>query len=148
MKSQRELRYVFWAVLVCGMVYSATGEELRVGTSADWDQWQRPGDAIEISRGKAGPRFVRRNIDAVANAGDFGGGIRAAGSNGGAAGNLIDGSLDSFWAPDWDDDPEDRYVEVDLGRVVSARRVVLRLWEDGPPLELVSGLAIQWRALF
>ncbi len=27
------------------------------------------------------------------------------------------------------------YVEIDLGRVVSARRVVLRLREDGPPLE-------------
>ena len=75
------------------------GEELRIGTSADWREWQRPGNAIEISRGKAGPRFVRRNIDAVANAGDFGGGIRAAGSNRGDAGNLIDESLGSFWAP-------------------------------------------------
>ena len=83
---------------------------------------------------------MRRNIDAVANAGDFGGGIRAVGSNSGDAGNLIDESLGSFWAPNWDDDPENMYVEVDLGRVVSARRVVLRLREDGPPLELFQVL--------
>ena len=141
MKNQCELGRVLRALLICGMMYSpATGEELRIGTNADWDQWQRPGDAIEISRGKAGPRFVRRNIDAVANAGDFGGGIRDAGSNGGDAGNLIDGSLGSFWAPDWDDDSENMYVEVDLGRVVSARRVVLRLREDGPPLEFFQVL--------
>ena len=139
MKSQRQLRAALWAVLLCGMAYSAAaGEKLRIGTSADWNAWQRPGDAIEISRGKAGPRFVRRDIDAVANAGDFGGGIRAAGSNRGAAGNLIDGNLGSFWAPDWDDDPENMYVEVDLGRVVSAQRVVLQLRE--PQLEFLQVL--------
>ena len=141
MKNHRELGAVLRALLLCGMVHSsATGEELRIGTNADWREWQRPGDAIEISRGKASPRFVRRNIDAVANAGDFGGGIRAAGSNSSDAGNLIDGDPSSFWAPDWDDDPENMYVEVDLGRVVSARRVVLRLREDGPPLELFQVL--------
>ncbi|MXX38954.1 MAG: discoidin domain-containing protein [Gemmatimonadetes bacterium] len=140
MKNYRELGYFLQVLLLCSMISPATGEELRIGTNADWDAWQRPGNAIEISRGKAAPRFVRRNIDAVANAGDFGGGIRAAGSNGGDAGNLIDGSLSSFWAPDWDDDTENMYVEVDLGRVVSARRVILRLREDGPPLELFQVL--------
>ncbi len=140
MKNYRELGYLLQVLLLCSMILPAAGEELRIGTNADWDAWQRPGNAIEISRGKAAPRFVRRNIDAVANAGDFGGGIRAAGSNSGDAGNLIDGSLSSFWAPDWDDDPENMYVEVDLGRVVSARRVVLRLREDGPPLELFQVL--------
>ena len=100
MKNHRELGVVLRALLLCSMVYVPTvGEELRIGTNADWREWQRPGNAIEISRGKAAPRFVRRDIDAVANAGDFGGGIRAAGSNSGDAGNLIDGSLSSFWAP-------------------------------------------------
>ena len=69
MKNHRELGVVLRALLLCGMVYvPAVGEELRIGTSADWREWQRPGDAIEISRGKAGPRFVRRDIDVVANA--------------------------------------------------------------------------------
>ncbi len=141
MKTQRKLGLALWALLPCGVIYSpATCEELRIGTSADWDAWQRPGDAIEIRRGKAGPRFVRRNIDAVANAGNFGGGIRAAGSNGGDAGNLIDGSSGRFWGPDWDDDPDSMYVELDLGRVVSARRVILQLREDGPPLEFFQVL--------
>ena len=37
MKNQRELGYVLRAVLICGMVYSpAAGEELRIGTNADW----------------------------------------------------------------------------------------------------------------
>ena len=56
MKNQSAL----WALLICGMVYSpAMGEELRIGTNADWEAWQRPGNAIEISRGKASPSFVR-----------------------------------------------------------------------------------------
>ena len=139
MKNQRKWGAVLWAVLLCGIAYSpAAGEKLRIGASADWDQWQRPGNAIEISRGQAGPRFVRRNIDAVANAADFGGGIRAVGSNRSAARNLIDRDPESSWTPDWDDDPESMYVEVDLGRVVSARRVVLQLRE--PPLEFFQVL--------
>ena len=74
MKNRRELGAVPRALLLCGMACSPTaGEELRIGTNADWREWQRPGDAIEISLGKANPRFVRRDIDAVANAGDFGG---------------------------------------------------------------------------
>ena len=57
------------------------GDQLRIATSNDWRQWQLPGDAIEVARGTLKPSFVRRNINAVANAFDFAsGGIRKVGS--------------------------------------------------------------------
>ena len=62
------------------------GDQLRIATSNDWRQWQLPGDAIEVARGTLKPSFVRRNINAVANAFDFAsGGIRKVGSNPGDA---------------------------------------------------------------
>ena len=81
-----------------------------------------------FARGTLTPSFVRRDIDAVANAVDFGGGIRDVGSDARNAGNLIDGASDTFWSPDFADLVDDWWIEVDLGRVVSTRTV--RLWFD------------------
>ena len=132
---------VFCYCSLLGLVLSsARAEELRIGSSADWNEWRRPGNAIATGAGRIQPSFVRRNIDAVANAAAFGGGIHAAGSNAGQARHLIDGDPATHWAPAWDGDPESMYVEVDLGRTVSARRVVVRLWEDGVPLEFFQVL--------
>jgi len=119
---------------------SAIAEELRIDTDADWSKWKRPGNAIDISRGEVQPRLVRRDIDAVANAADFGGGIHVAGSRPRDAENLIDDDRETYWAPDWNDDPDEMYVEIDLGRVVSTRRVIVKLVEEGPPLEFFQVL--------
>lgn len=119
---------------------AAPAEELRIDTSAEWNEWARPGNAVDTGLGRVQPTFVRRNIDAVADADVHGGGIHAAGSNAGRAFGLIDGDPATYWAPDWNVDPENMYVEIDLGRTVSARKVVLRLREEGPPLEFFQVL--------
>ena len=82
------------AILVSALVLATplAGDQLRIATSNDWRQWQLPGDAVEVARGTLKPSFVRRNINAVANAFDFAsGGIRKVGSNPGDALKLIDG---------------------------------------------------------
>ena len=84
------------AILVSALVLATplAGDQLRIATSNDWRQWQLPGDAVEVARGTLKPSFVRRNINAVANAFDFAsGGIRKVGSNPGDALKLIDGDL-------------------------------------------------------
>ena len=69
-----------WA-LVFTLYSTVLAEELRIDTRAEWDEWDRPGDAIDTGPDQVQPRFVRRDIDAVANADSHGGGIHSAGSN-------------------------------------------------------------------
>ena len=91
------------AILVSALVLATplAGDQLRIASSDDWCQWQLPGNAVEVARGTLKPSFVRRNINAVANAFDFAsGGIRKVGSNPGDALHLIDGDPATYWAPD------------------------------------------------
>ena len=106
------------AILVSALLLATplAGDQLRIATSNDWRQWQLPGDAVEVARGTLKPAFVRRNINAVANAFDFAsGGIRKVGSNPGDARHFIDGDPATYWAPDPNTRVEDWWIEVDLG---------------------------------
>ena len=105
---------------------AAPAEELRIATSAEWNEWARPGNAVDTGLGRVQPSFVRRNIDAVADADIHGGGIHAAGSNAGRAFGLIDGDPATYWAPDWNVAPENMYIAAGV----------------------LPGPAGQWRALF
>jgi len=111
------------------------------------DHW-RAWEAVEASRtieedGTVHPRFLRRDINAVLNAGQFEnrvgasgrlkpGGISAAGANATRwAAAIIDGDPQTFWEPDVRQDLDKLWVEIDLGRGVLARRLVLRFVEEG-----------------
>jgi len=92
-----------------------------------WDRWQSIFKTIQIDEeGEVRPAFIRKNIDAVANAAEFGGGIRSAGTNLAGADALIDGDMTTFWEPDLSDAPENWWVQIDLGRGVSANKIVLK----------------------
>ena len=110
-------------------------DQLRVRTARDWREWEIPGDAVEITNGGVKPTFVRRDIDAVANAPDFAGGIRAVGTDLQGAFHLVDGDPSSSWSPEMDAPLEDWWVEVDLGRVVSSRQIRLFFGGESEPLE-------------
>ena len=126
-----------------------TGEQLRISSADDWRAWELPGDAVEIVDGTLKPSFVRRDIDAVANAGDFpNGGIRKVGSNPGDARNLIDGDPATFWSPDPADDVEQWWIEVDLGRVVSAYAIELHFAANSTPLEFFKILTSDGEPFF
>ena len=114
---------------------AAQAELLRIDSAVEWQAWTLPGDAVEIEADALLPRRVRRNTDAVLDAELFGGGIRAAGTNAVQARNLIDGNPQTTWTPDINDALEDWYIEVNLGSVVSARRIVLHFDKDAPALE-------------
>ena len=139
------------ALLVSALLLATplAGDQLRIATSNDWRQWQLPGDALEVARGTLKPSFVRRNINAVANAFDFpSGGIRKVGSNPGDALNFIDGDLATYWAPDPNASVEDWWIEVDLGRVVSARKLELHFAADSAPLEFFKILTSDGEPFF
>ena len=119
-------------LLVCSPLVA---DELLITTPSDWARWQLPGDAISIDGGSLRPGFVRRDINAVANAAQFGGGIRDVGSHPAQADNLIDGDESTYWSPDPTKSTDTWWIEIDLGRVVSARSIELRFAQDGAPLE-------------
>ncbi len=102
-------------------VQAPRAEELRLGGPGGWSEWTLPGDAVDVADGALKPAFVRQNIDAVQNAATFGGGIRAAGTALNRAALLIDGDIETAWTPAAEAPLEDWWIEVDLGRVVSAR---------------------------
>ena len=139
------------AILISALLLATplAGDQLRIATSNDWRQWQLPGDAVEVARGTLKPSFVRRNINAVANALDFAsGGIRKVGSNPGDARHFIDGDRTTYWAPDPNARVEDWWIEVDLGRVVSARNIQLHFAADSTPLEFFKILTSDGEPFF
>ena len=114
-----------------------SADQVRFDTAREWQAWKVPTGAVEVTTdGRIRPVESRKEIAATLNARDFGGGIRGAGSNRSDASLVLDGYLQSGWSPDPTDPPEDWWLEVDLGRGVSARRVILRFDEAGPPMDL------------
>ena len=142
------LRIPLLAALFVAVPFASPAEELRITSNSDWRQWELRGDATELSGGVIGPSFVRRDIDAVENAFDFGGGIRDVGTNRARAGALIDADQQTSWSPNEDDPLDTWFIEVDLGRAVSARTIRLSFADDSAPLEFFNILTSDGEPLF
>ena len=117
--------------------WALSADQVRFDTAREWQSWKVPTGAVEITPdGRLRPVESRKEIKATLNAVDFGGGIRAAGSNLPDASLVLDGDRQSGWGPDPADPAEDWWLEVDLGRGISARRVILIFDEAAPPMDL------------
>ena len=130
-----------WALVVlAGLLVPGQGlraQQVRFDTAREWGEWNLPLGAVEVTpQGAIQPIRVRKNVNAVANAAAFGGGIRTAGSNPDDAPLVMDGDPTTGWNLDPQDKPSDWFVEVDLGRGVSARAVNLVFDQEAPPFEL------------
>ena len=116
------------------MAAAADADQLRFSSARQWSDWQLPLGAVEVApNGSIQPVRVTKNTDAVRDALQLGGGIRRAGSNPRDATALLDGNLATGWAPNPDDDPDDWFVEIDLGRSVSARSIALMVCRRRAP---------------
>ena len=111
-------------------------DELRFDTQAAWAKWQIPQGLVQIgSDGQLDLVKYRTNINAVADAhlfsyasqqrGEVAGGIWAVGSNPADAHKIIDGDPETFWQPDPAAQMEDWSIDIDLGRAVLAKEIVL-----------------------
>lgn len=128
---------MFTVLLVLFFVAAADADQLRFSSASQWSDWQLPLGAVEIAaNGSIQPTRVVKNTDAARNALHLGGGIRRVGSNPRDADALLDGNITTGWGPDPADASEDWFVEIDLGRSVSARSIALVFAEDAPPFEL------------
>ena len=127
------------------MAWGQEGFSIRDGAAIieskdHWARWQSVAKTIQITEEGVKPVFIRKStkleidgaeqivpgINAVLNASGFGGGIWDAGSNRSSAENLMDGRMDTYWEPDTSDPLRDWWVQIDLGRAVSANKIVLK----------------------
>ena len=140
MKLLRALRLAL-VILVGLSLNQVWGERISFATRSAWQEWTLPTGAVELTpAGRVQLVPVRKDIDAVINADDFGGGVRAVGSNPGDADLLMDDDPTTGWAPLETDDEEKWWVEIDLGRLVTAEKVRILFTDDAPPLEFVNVL--------
>jgi hypothetical protein len=114
----------------------AAADQIRFDRPSEWRQWSLPLGAVRLDGDVVRTVELRRGTNAVSNLTDFGGGIRAAGSNPATARLTIDGSQATGWEPDWDRPAEDWFIEIDLGRAVNANGVSLIFDDEGPAFEL------------
>jgi hypothetical protein len=119
-----------------GEGYRLLPDQVVVETPEHWRAWKAP-EGVRLIRpdGSVEPRYLRRDIDAVLNAGQYeylsegdtlAGGIRRAGCNLAAAALAIDGDPATCWEPDRDLDVSNWWLEIDLGRVEVVQRIVVR----------------------
>lgn len=139
--------------------YSLGEGQVEVRTEAHWQAWDFPRDMVTITpSGSVQSRLVQVPHNALVDATDFSypidgslrdqyansfkdennallarGGIKRAGSNPQLAERAIDANPATAWEPAPADPLQDWVLEIDLGRLVSATKVVLRFAEAGDP---------------
>lgn len=142
--------------VLLGLGTLALADVYEVSTEADWNAdredggWNYPKGVVKITdEGNVELVRVHKNIDAIANAGQFEqvsletknpvpGGIKDAGSNRVDAEKAIDGTLDTWWSPRWSDSSQDWWIEVNLARMVSATRLKITFAATEKPFEQFS----------
>ncbi len=137
MKAFMNFRMALAAVLILVGGYPLAADQLRYDSARDWRQWHLPLGAVELTpSGAIQLTKIDKGIDAVRDLDAFGGGIRNAGSNLNTARLAIDGNPATGWAPAPEADPDEWFIEIDLGRAVSAKSVTLVFDAEAPPFEL------------
>ena len=133
------MRAILYTLLLSAMAW-AQGYRLEpnqlIISESDWAEWNFPAGSVDFSAEGVRPHFVQRQINASLNAGAFSredatGGIRRAGTNLTGAAQLMDGLEETYWEPALDAPLRDWWVEVDLGRVVWAEKVVVKFVAEG-----------------
>ena len=135
--------------------YRLTADQLVIDRAAHWRAWEFPVGTLTIDpSGAVTPFALRRNIDATKDIVHF---LRLhppedlardkavedieladaieAGSNAPGVLNVLDGDLATYWAPEPVADASELgshwWFTIDLGRLVIAKRIVLKFAEEG-----------------
>ena len=122
----------------------------RINRKSQWEEWRFPAGLLDLrADGAIAPVQFKQRHNAALNTVDFThelvggkevtGGVHRdkVGSNLGSRSNIIDGDPDTFWKPDPDDDLENWWIELDLGRatLVTEIRLVFPDQEGARPFQ-------------
>ena len=113
----------------------ALTDELRLDSLEDWASWRIPHQTLQFDEdGSVSLAWIRRDINPVVDASSFShvlekkelfGGIRHAPSSPETAANVLDQDPGTWWQPSTQDELDDWWIEVDLGRPVLATKLRL-----------------------
>jgi hypothetical protein len=103
---------------------------------SDWGAWNFPKGSLELNSERIRPIFIRDEVNAALDAPSFVfadgvGGVRNAGTNGAQAARVLDGDENTFWEPAANAPLDQWWVEIDLGRAVWAKKVVVKFAPEG-----------------
>ena len=143
--------------------HRVSGNQVIIETQRHWQNWQFPLGTLKIENGAVQPKLLKRNTNAVVDIVDF---LRIntpdkikkepeditladaveTGSNPADAFKAIDGDPDTYWqpepVPEGFDLPAQWWLNLDLGRFVFAKKIVLKFVDEelGDPFLLFDVL--------
>ena len=130
--------------------HAIRGNQVLINRAAHWQAWKGASSLLDISRADNAvrPSFIRKEVNAAQNATQFsttgeGGVIAGSGTN--TANNLIDGDLQTMWAPNPESPLEDWWAEVNLGRIVVVKKIVIRFAQEGEGDPFLQFKVLGWR---
>lgn len=96
----------------------------------DWRDWSVAPGTAQVDADGVSPALIPERNEAV-----LGITVLAAGTDGGNAVNAVDGDLTTYWQPDIDEPPQTWWLELDMGRMINATRIVLHFAgpDEGDP---------------
>ncbi|MCC7265443.1 MAG: hypothetical protein IT369_23305 [Candidatus Latescibacteria bacterium] len=118
--------------------YAIRGNQVLVNRAEHWQAWTGAAGVLDISAQDhtVHPRYIRKEINAALDASSFsatGAGGAKVGSNPAEAGALIDGDPLTSWGPASQAQRKDWWVEVNLGRLVVVKKVIVRFAAAADP---------------
>ena len=129
--------------------YRIAGNQILIDSRSHWEAWETAGGIIDIApEGSVRPRFMRKKVNAAANAEKFtfaGEGGVVVVSNPGEARNLIDGDLSTTWGPDLDSPLRDWTITVHLGRIVVAQKIAVHFAAEDQGDPFLHFKVLVWR---
>lgn len=108
------------------------GEVLIINPENILERWHYPKGALTIEGNKLKPLRANKDTNPFQH-----GRIRAAGSNTLTAPQVIDGNKTKGWRPD-STDPEQCWIEIDLGQVLPIQTLTLHFDDSQPPLSFFT----------
>ena len=118
--------------------YVMRTDRLVVESKPQWEEWQAAFGTVEVdASGGVTANWVPGVHNASEDASNYpieaddklGGAV--AGTDSRRAAAVMDGRNDTYWSPNVDDPAQTWWLEIDLGRAVSAKRITLRFAEEG-----------------
>ncbi len=130
--------------------HAIRGNQVLIDRAAHWQAWKGASSLLDISTADntVRPSFIRKEVNAAQNATQFsttGEGGVLAGSGTNTANNLIDGDPQTMWGPNPESPLEDWWAEVNLGRVVVVKKIVIRFAQEGEGDPFLQFKVLGWR---
>ena len=130
--------------------HAIRGNQVLIDRAAHWQAWKGASSLLDISTADntVRPSFIRKEVNAAQNATQFsttGEGGVLAGSGTNTANNLIDGDLQTMWGPNPESPLGDWWAEVNLGRVVVVKKIVIRFAQEGEGDPFLQFKVLGWR---